>query len=657
MPANPQFSPQALFDIGVAGYLQELRSLVRIIDSDSLTDLLPLFTDYSNFLDCNLNQYFPQGLILELANAENTIYVDRLPKIGERLFNCASVAAACETFNGWTINAGTITEKNCSQLLQENIQISGTPPQRLAEIMGIRLNRSDAVRTAQIIKLLGLLPNDSMHYDQLALGASMARRDREGFHRIPGIGPEKPGADFSSSAKLNFAVKSCEPNSLVIIDNDKNLEQDFAQINRTESPTIQALNLDLYEGLDRLATILEQGDSRPCNLVTMFRFEPEALPDIAEFLDKLSRVVNQSAYLVATIGSGNTQSEFVARQKTMDELTAQLKAQGQSPLRINMYQQENQTSGLASPVFGVSEYASFEILFCQLTAEFSVPGQRQSRLQQDVKTSNLNLALNPDLWNSFLPTNRLEMVQGIITFLKTQNRLSDQTTQVLNLGAGVGETSSYLEKLHPPFSITDIDQVPFRRDLMHQRYVQADITDLPFHDFSYDALFSSFAFSYLGNSTEVMGEWLRVLKPGGHAYFAFHAPHSAYLNTAREMLSANMAKDFFQLLQHFPGRDFTGLYDWFCQQNFAWGKAFKQERQFLSYAQEIQVCKHLVEKLAQLMFSTSEQIYAFFEGLGATEVSVNVVNNNFDVLPCTNAGTEPMLAWFVVLKKTNASAA
>lgn len=650
MPANPQFSPQELFDIGVAGYLQELRSLIRIIGSDSFTNLLPLFTNYADFLRYNLHQSFPRDLISVLANSENTIYIDRVPEIGEHLFNCANLAAACETLNGWTIDAGTLTEENCAELLRENMQSSGTEPQRLAKIMGIRLNRADAVRVAQIIKLFGLT-SDSNQYDQLALGASMARRDREGFHRIPGIGPERPGAAFSSSSKLNFAVKSSDPRSLVIIDNDKNLEQDFEQMNRSENPRILALNLDIYEGLDRLATTVEQGDCSPRNLVTMFRLEPRALPEIPTFLDKLSRVVTESAVFLATIGSGNTSLEFTARQVAMDELTAQLKARGLCPLRIIMYEQANQTSMGIAPAFGVSEYASFEILFCHLGSAVSV---RQESQKEEPAQGTLSAELNPELWNSFLPSNRMEVAQGIIEFLKTQRGLTDQAVEILNIGSGVGETSSCLEKLHPPFTVTDIDQIPFKRGLMHERYLQNDVANLPFRSASFDALFSSYTLSYLGNSSAVMSEWLRVLKPGGDAYFIFHAPQSAYLNTASEMLSADMAKDFFQLLPSYSGQGFTGLYDWFCRQNMAWAMAFKQERQFLSYAHEIQVCKHLVEEVANSMFSTDGQIYTFFEELEATEISVNVLDKNFAVQPSSDSNTEPMVAWFVTLKKPTA---
>jgi len=258
--------------------------------------------------------------------------------------------------------------------------------------------------------------------------------------------------------------------------------------------------------------------------------------------------------------------------------------------------------------------------------------------------------LNPTIWNNFLPAYRFEMARGIIDFLKATERLSDRHVHVLNLGAGVGETSSFLEKLHPPFLITDVDQIPYRKGLMHQRYLQSDVAKLPLLSNSYDVLFSSFTFSYLGNRKEVMLEWMRVLKPGGDAYFVFHAPHSTYLNTAREMVHTNIAQDFLQLVENFPGTGFTGLYDWFCRHNFAWRMAFPEEQNFLGYAHTILVYDHLVNEISSLMFENDTQIIDFFENLKVTDISVNILCHDFTVLPFCNASTTPMAGWFVSLR-------
>lgn len=648
MPDHAPLTPQFLFETGAAGYLQELRLLARILGSDFINELLPFFADYEYFLQHDRRQYFSPELVQRLGKGEDTLYTDKTSVIGQRLLDCANLAAACEVFNGWTIDAGALSADNCAQVLAENMRISGSGREQLGKVMAVRLNRGDAVRTAQIIKLLGLLPTDAGCYDQLALGASLGRRDREGFHRISAIGPERPGAEFSSVARLNFAVKSGEPNSVVIVDNDKNLEPDFARINLSENSQVQALNLDLYEGLERLAARISRGHCRPRNLVTMYRLEPRALPDIPQFLDKLDAVVSDDAFYLATIGAGNDFSEFVERQAAFGELMELFRARGLRPLRIILHDQGTQANSLASPAFGISEFASFEMLFCNL-ASSKVPRDRRLRVSPPDPARKPVSPLNPELWNSFLPSNRRELTRGAITFIQQQGLLKGEAVELLNLGSGVGVTSTCLREIYPAFSITDIDQVPYRRDLMHKRYVQGDVAGLPLRDHSFDAIFSSYTFSYLGCKREVMGEWLRVLRPGGHACFIFHAPHSAYLTTAREVLATNIAKDFFELFVDFPGDGFAGLYDWYCQKNNTWRMVFSDERAFLSYAHEIQVCKHLVEEVASQMFGSTGQIENFFAAFEPSDIMVQVLDEQFNVQPSSYADQAPFLAWFVVL--------
>ena len=264
---------------------------------------------------------------------------------------------------------------------------------------------------------------------------------------------------------------------------------------------------------------------------------------------------------------------------------------------------------------------------------------------------SLNQTFNNQLWSNFSPSNRMELAQGVVGFLKNHDRLGNDTVEMLNLGSGVGTTSYCLEKVYPFFRITDIDQIPYRKEFMHERYLQNDISSLPFRDSSYDALFSSYTFSYLGNSERVMREWLRVLRPGGGAYFVFHAPNSAYLQTAREMTSANMGRDFLNLIKQYPNSDYNGLYQWFCEKNFAWRMAFKEEQKFLSYAHEIQVCEHLIQVVARQMFNSDQEIADFFESLGGEEISVNMLGLDFVARSCQNLAEAKMVAWFVVFRK------
>jgi hypothetical protein len=88
-----------------------------------------------------------------------------------------------------------------------------------------------------------------------------------------------------------------------------------------------------------------------------------------------------------------------------------------------MYEQKNQISQWVNPAFGVSEYASFGILFCHLGSAAAAPSVLKNK---GAVLGKLNAELNPDLWNRFLPSNRMAMARGVIEFLKAQSRLAEQ---------------------------------------------------------------------------------------------------------------------------------------------------------------------------------------------------------------------------------------
>lgn len=148
-----------------------------------------------------------------------------------------------------------------------------------------------------------------------------------------------------------------------------------------------------------------------------------------------------------------------------------------------------------------------------------------------------------------------------------------------------------------------------------------------------------------------MSEWRRVLKPGGNACFISHAPAISLFEYSQRDVLCRYGKRFLPV----KPKLFRTRHYWLIRlvfpTNMAWAMAFKQERQFLSYAHEIQIYKHLVEEVSSSMFSTDVQIHAFFEDLGATEISVNVLDKNFTVQPSNDSFSEPVIAWFVALRK------
>lgn len=42
------------------------------------------------------------------------------------------------------------------------------------------------------------------------------------------------------------------------------------------------------------------------------------------------------------------------------------------------------------------------------------------------------------------------------------------------------------EEITSTFSVTDIEQTPFKRELMHEKYLQNDVSKLPFRSVSFE---------------------------------------------------------------------------------------------------------------------------------------------------------------------------
>jgi hypothetical protein len=150
-----------------------------------------------------------------------------------------------------------------------------------------------------------------------------------------------------------------------MIDNDADLDTIYAQFNHDEQELI-ALNCDLYGGLKQLATHIENEELRPRNLVVSFRLAPEAFSDIKLFIQYLGKVICEEADFIVTIGAGDSLADFNKRLKVMNELYEELSARGMAPLRIINYKGKSLKYQHSRPVYGQSQYASYEIIYCHI---------------------------------------------------------------------------------------------------------------------------------------------------------------------------------------------------------------------------------------------------------------------------------------------------
>ncbi len=103
---------------------------------------------------------------------------------------------------------------------------------------------------------------------------------------------------------------------------------------------------------------------------------------------------------------------------------------------------------------------------------------------------------------------------------------------VLDFGAGVGGSLPYFKKYFPDSSICCLDVSEKSLEIASSRFPgQADFRvfeglDLPFSENTFDLVFAACVFHHIPPSEHerLLGEWFRVLKPGGIAVIFEHNP-------------------------------------------------------------------------------------------------------------------------------------
>ena len=366
MAHKPRFSDQDIYDIAREGFLYELRKLIEIVQSAGFRNLLPAFLSYKAFLVKGRPRFFTQDLVDQLLQENRLIDATNCITDIRELFLCANIAACCEIFTGWTIPVNDLEITRANEYLTMGLANASADKASLGRSMAERLNNGDTVRVIQLLKLLGLLEADIASCHQVSLGASFGNRDCRAMHLEPSIIPTGAIAPSEVLPPLRFNAKPVSPGDIVLMDNDPTTKSVYAQLNAEGQGNVNAITVDLYEGLHWLARQVENLELVPRTMVVAFRIEPRAFTDVDQFLSCISKVIAESADLVMTIGSGETTDEFRHRLEVLEEINQRLSENGMKPVRIRCYRGNSPDEQRAKPVFGLSQYASYETLYCRL---------------------------------------------------------------------------------------------------------------------------------------------------------------------------------------------------------------------------------------------------------------------------------------------------
>lgn len=100
---------------------------------------------------------------------------------------------------------------------------------------------------------------------------------------------------------------------------------------------------------------------------------------------------------------------------------------------------------------------------------------------------------------------------------------------ILDVGCGTGILAARLAARHPDASVTGVDLsagmlAQARRRSSEVTWIEADAQHLPFDNSSFDALCCTESFHWYADQARALGEFHRVLRPGGTLYIAVINP-------------------------------------------------------------------------------------------------------------------------------------
>jgi len=348
----------------IDAYNIDATGLSGIIRSKILNKMLPAFSNYEIFLHDRKGTLKSKKLIKKLSSSTDTIVVNNTPEFRE-ILAMAHLAACCELFDGWEISIQQTQQPGFNAYIKQTLESAVTSTQQ-CKIIASRVENSDAVRTIQILRLLGLITSPSEKARQISFGAELGNREIDGLHILPII---KQTLDYKSAAagghKLSFKKQIHKPEHVVLVDNNPDLAEVYENYTNNIDSVI-ALNKDAEEAMSELAAMLDNDELLPLNFVNGTRIDHRMIPDVKRFFHYLTPLLAETADFVFTVGAGYTVEEFQGRKEVMKGIATFLKLCGLKPVRIVMHGGKSLEEARKSPAFGHISFTTYEIVYCKL---------------------------------------------------------------------------------------------------------------------------------------------------------------------------------------------------------------------------------------------------------------------------------------------------
>lgn len=349
-----------------ASFEVDAEGLGSIGEAGMLTEILTDFIDYPDFLRRNNKATNTRKLIKKLSCNTGIIHANNKSPLLKRIFYYAHIAACCEMFSGWQIALRSINRADMLRYVQESLLPFNASPSSDRTGLIKRIHISDTVRIIQILRMLGLYRLPSSQSRQLSFAAGMGDRDLDGVHMIPYIRMDTNALSKTSCNSITFNRQVGLPENLILIDNDPEFASHFQYLTESNREWMLALNEDAVSAMNKLPDMVQIRSWKPVNLIVGIRIDHRMIPDTQLFFSQLKPLLDEQADLIFTIGAGHSLDEFRGRKQLMQAMFDYFKQRGMSPVKIVLHGGKTLEQQRLSPSFGLSNYTSYEILYCKL---------------------------------------------------------------------------------------------------------------------------------------------------------------------------------------------------------------------------------------------------------------------------------------------------
>lgn len=354
------------FNIALQGFYTDAIGLSAIYKSGQLHDILDFFKDYETYLNSRQKNINSTKLIKKISKGTGIINSNIPNNDLKEVLYIAHAAACCATFNDWAIPFTSLEQ----QALRDTITRSLTPPSGLSKqeiiFLGNRLGQADTIRSIQILRLLGLFKTKSSNIRQISFAAGAGYRDMYGFHPIPVITSKSNAFSMAENRTLCFDLKQIDPEALVLIDNNPLLKERYEDLSNNNPGHILALVDDADKAIEKMPEILTKKSWKPFNCISGIRIDHRMIPDAKKFITSLTPILDDTADLIISIGSGDVLDDFIGRKKVMQNIFDFLTDRKLSPVKITMHGGTSREEQFESPCFSVSNFTTYELLYCKL---------------------------------------------------------------------------------------------------------------------------------------------------------------------------------------------------------------------------------------------------------------------------------------------------